>query len=280
MIVRTGLVYRNSRGDEFDFDARGVYARPDPIMDWAYDASEMNGHISRYTRGSSDIEFEVDMTDPGLLRSQMDALYSVAAYDIARDATGTLVQGEWSIPAALVSSSKTGWWLPDGPARYTLKFHSASPWWERASTREFLPASRSEGGLDYPFDYDFDYGIAYGSESLHVGGDYPADFLLRVYGPASDPNVIIDGNSYTVAVEIPAGGLLEVDTKAGTVVLRDSSGVEVNAFPDAPGDGAGSGRYILEQLKPGDLPVTWDGGFGFDLTVYEKRDERTWSDWT
>lgn len=278
MICKTGLKYTNGRGNVFDFDARGVYARPDPIMDWEYEANELNGDVASYSRGSADIVFECDMTDAELLRKQMDELYSVVAYDLARDTTGTLSMGEWSMPAALVKSAKTGWWRPGGPTRYTLTFHSPSPWWTRPVTNQFARFDDETGGLDYPHDYSFDYGVTGGYDFVVVGGSYAADFLLRIYGPASDPNIIIGGNSYMVNVEVPAGGLLEIDSRAGTVLLKDAQGNATNAFPYAPDDGAGSGRYILQQMEPGYHPVTWDGTFGFDLIVYERRDERLWEE--
>ena len=120
MIIKTGLVYRNARGDEFDFDARGVYARPDPLMDWEYGVSELNGALAAYRRDPKDLEFECTMGDPGLLRRQMDDLYEVAAYDLANNLQGTLAVRGWEARASLVKSEKAGWWLPSGPVSYTL----------------------------------------------------------------------------------------------------------------------------------------------------------------
>ena len=274
----TGLRYTNSAGSAFDFDAAGIHPAPSSIWDWEYEANELNGNIASYSRGSSDIDIPVAFASNAVPREAMDTLYAVCAYDLARDATGTLAMGEWSMPAALVKSVKEGWWRPDGPVVYTLTFHSPEPWWTRAVAHQFARFDGETGGLDYPHDYGFDYGVSGGADVVSVGGAYPADFLLRVYGPASDPNVIVGGNSYYVQVEVPAGGLLEVDSRAGTVVLKDAQGNSTNAFPDAPDEGAGSGRYILQQMEPGELGVTWDGTFGFDLTVYERQDERTWSE--
>lgn len=274
----TGLKYTNSNGATFDFDDSGVYPVPSSVWDWEYEANELNGNIASYSRGSSNIEIPVSISSLVDVRAVMDALYSVAAYDLARDATGTLSMGEWSMPAALVKSAKTGWWRPGGPTRYTLTFHSPSPWWKRPVNHQFARFDDETGGLDYPHDYSFDYGVTGGYDFVVVGGSYAADFLLRIYGPASDPNVIIGGNSYMVNVEVPAGGLLEVDSRAGTVLLKDAQGNATNAFPYAPDDGAGSGRYILQQMEPGYHPVTWDGTFGFDLIVYERRDERLWEE--
>lgn len=274
----TGLKYTNSNGATFDFDDSGVYPVPSSVWDWEYEANELNGNIASYSRGSSNIEIPVSISSLVDVRAVMDALYSVAAYDLARDEAGTLSMGEWSMPAALIKSEKVGWWRRNGPVEYSLTFHSPSPWWTRPVTHQFARFDDETGGLDYPHDYSFDYGVTGGYDFVAVGGSYAADFLLRIYGPASDPNVIIGGNSYMVNVEVPAGGLLEIDSRAGTVLLKDAQGNATNAFPYAPDDGAGSGRYILQQMEPGYHPVTWDGTFGFDLIVYERRDERLWEE--
>ena len=276
MIIKTGLVYRNARGDEFDFDARGVYARPDPLMDWEYGVSELNGALAAYRRDPKDLEFECSMGDPGLLRRQMDDLYEVAAYDLANNLQGTLAVRGWEARASLVKSEKAGWWLPSGPVSYTLAFRLQDPQWTRGLEWSFPPASGSLGGLDYPHDYAFDYGYVGSDGQVEVPGPYPADFRLTVFGPASSPSVRIGPNSYSADVEVPDGSLLVIDSLAGTCELVDRTGASVSVLGDTP-DGS-DGGYVFEQMPPGRADVSWSGEFGFDLVVYERRDEMVWSE--
>lgn len=43
------------------------------------------------------------------------------------------------------------------------------------------------------------------------------------------------------------------------------------------GEGAGSGSYCFEPLRPGTSTVSWDGSFGFDITHYQEEGEPPWS---
>ena len=43
------------------------------------------------------------------------------------------------------------------------------------------------------------------------------------------------------------------------------------------GSGKDSGRYVFQPLAPGTQPISWPGGFQFDLTVCEERSEPPWT---
>ena len=275
--MKTGMVYTNSSGDSFDFDQSGVYPVPHEAWDWEYGVETLNGEFASYYRGQRDLVIPVTFTGTNF-RQAMESLYDVVSRDIADGAAGTLSIGEWSMPAVMTKSVKSLWWKENGPSFYDLTFSSPRPWWTRPSEFQFFAVDQSPEGLDYPHDFAFDYGSSGQASFIAVGGAYPADFLLRVYGPAVNPYVLIAGNRYEVDVSVPDGGLLEIDSSAGTVTLKTAQGTASNAFGATPDAAPGSGEYVFERIPVGNASLSWSGAFGFDLVVYERRDERAWTD--
>lgn len=275
--MTTGMRYVSAAGAVFDFDRRGVYPVPHEAFDWEATATELNGELAFVTREPRDLEVPVTVAQVADPRPIMDELYETCASDLAADTTGRLYVGDWWMPAVLVSSAKSLWWRGRAPVTYELTFHSPRPWWVRERTYQFFPVAEVGSALDYPHDYPFDYGGIGQADFVTSGSPYASDFVLRVYGPATNPYVMVGGNRYEVDVTVPDGGLLVVDSAAATVTLSDAQGVSANSFGDTPDSGAGSGSYIFEPIRPGDQQVSWDGTFGFDLIVMERRDERKWA---
>lgn len=275
--MTTGMRYVSSSGATFDFDRAGVYPVPSEAWDWAAEAYELNGELSLVTRGPRDLSVPVTIAQVADPRPIMEELYSVAAADLAASAEGRLYMGEWYLPATLVGSEKRGWWRDAGPVSYDLTFHSPRPWWVRETTHSFYPVAVAGSALDYPHDYPYDYGGQGQAGFVSTQAPYPCDFVLRVYGPATNPYVIVGDNRYEVDVTVPDGGLLVIDSEAATVTLMTAAGAQSNAFPDTPDYGRSSGSYVFEPIRPGDQQVSWDGTFGFDLVLKERRDERAWT---
>ena len=63
-----------------------------------------------------------------------------------------------------------------------------------------------------------------------------------------------------------------------TVTMVSGTGLATNCFAQAVrGSGKDSGRYVFQPLAPGTQPISWPGGFQFDLTVCEERSEPPWT---
>lgn len=273
----TGLKYTNSAGKIFDFDQQGVHPRFETVFDWEVDTLQLNGELAAYSREPRDLE--VALTIVGRIdKSQvMNTLYSALAYDLANQTFGYLSVGDWSIPCALIKSSKTLWWREKQPTDYSLTFRSFYPFWTKTVTYQFFKVSEIGSALDYEHDFAFDYGGSGQSSIVTVDSVFESDFFLRIYGPATNPYVIIAGNRYEVDVSVPEGSLLEVDSAAGTVTLISDTGVRSNVFGSTPDAYSGSGEWIFQPIPPGTSSLAWDGTFGFDLLIYERSDERKWN---
>ena len=112
----------------------------------------------------------------------------------------------------------------------------------------------------------------------------PADLKLTIFGPASSPRITVTQgdfiNVYSADVEVPGGSRLVIDGSSfpKTIQLVGMYGETEDRFADGMrGEGAGSGSYCFERLRPGTSSVSWDGSFGFSMTHYLEEGEPPWS---
>ena len=90
----------------------------------------------------------------------------------------------------------------------------------------------------------------------------------------------INGVKHEVDCSVPSGSLLFInsmnnklgaDALNAVIFLRDSAGNTPNkyGFQSRTDD-------VLARIQPGENLITWNGTFGFDLTLYETRGVRPW----
>lgn len=106
----------------------------------------------------------------------------------------------------------------------------------------------------------------------------PMPFEMVIYGPVSQPAIIIGGNRYELHMDIPSGAYVTINSVEGqrSIVMTAENGDITNVFDKGErGTGMGSGSYIFEPLPSGEHQVQWKG-FGFDLTVIQERSEPPW----
>ena len=204
----------------------------------------------------------------------------------AREGTpGRLHVGEWYITCYITAGGNAVW--DHGHLSYDVTLVADDTSWCREVTRSFLPSSGSQISneqLDYSHDYPHDYGARQSvGTKVEVPGIEPCDFRITVYGYALAPYVRVNSNVYQVNVTVPEGGLLVIDSTrkssmAGdAIVLSDMYGNSQNAFDKRLRGSEGSGSYVFQRIEPGLASVTWPQGFGFDLTLIERRGRLPWT---
>ena len=185
----------------------------------------------------------------------LDLLRRLADADMASANPGTLVaDGEWEAKAWITKSEPQS--ITPTMVETQLTIVLADGVWRRPTMTHFTPRYDSgTADLDYPYDYPHDFaGMALGAEIVN-DTSIPQPVKLTIFGPCAQPYVIIGNNRY------------EVDT-----------GLVTNCFAQAVrGSGKDSGRYVFQPLAPGTQPISWPGGFQFDLTVCEERSEPPWT---
>ena len=89
-----------------------------------------------------------------------------------------------------------------------------------------------------------------------------------------NPYVIIGDNRYQVDATVPDRGLLVIDGRNRTIVSYDEYGRSESAFSRGV---RSDGANVFANVPAGSSPVSWGGGFGFDVTLVEERSEPAWT---
>lgn len=271
-----GLVYVNCKGESFDLMGDSAYYSECPIRDyeWAYDVSI--GKVTRFYRDLREVEVPVTVTGPP---EERDRMVDVFESDVADRTPGTLVSGGWSIRCFVVASEKPESWASRRSMAFVLRLLLVDESWTRELTVPFSPV-RSPSGykyLDFPIGFPFDLSPNRKAERVENPFRSASEFRLTVYGPAVNPYVMVGGNRYQVNVAVGDGGVLVIDSRARSCLLRSVGGEERNVFGKRLKGGSLSDSYAFKKIPPGVSSVSWDNGFGFDLTIYGERSEPPWT---
>lgn len=152
--------------------------------------------------------------------------------------------------------------------------------WRKAGESQHLWSDALTPGLDldYPHDYPHDYLMT--TRNAVASNPMPTamPFQMVIFGPVSNPQLTLGGNTYALDMDIPSGSYVTVTSIAGrrTIVMTAENGDETNVFDKGRrGTGLNGGEYIFQPIPAGDSIVQWSG-FGVDLTVYQEESEPPW----
>lgn len=275
------LTYVSSSGERISLDGDGVYVGTAPKLRsrvWTYDLGWRSASgISRDAREAK--------VDAYLTSSAADRLRKQADRDMMDAAPGRIeVDGEW-YQRAYIAKSETGTVYGRRGIMAELAVLLLDGAWRREVATEFYATEAEDpSGLDYPHDFEYDYGGSTASRSVTVDGLVPADVKLTIFGPVTNPRIAVSQgaftNVYEVDAEVPGGSRLVIDGSSypKSIQLIGTYGeVEDRFAAGLRGEGAGSGSYCFERLRPGTSSVAWDGSFGFTMTHYQEEGEPPWS---
>lgn len=152
-------------------------------------------------------------------------------------------------------------------------------WRKAGEVQRFWSDSLQPGlDLDYPHDYEHDYKPTTRNATAHNPQPTAMPFQMAIFGPVSNPQFTLGGNTYALDMDIPSGSYVTVTSIAGrrTIVMTAENGDETNVFDKGRrGTGLNGGEYIFQPIPAGDSIVQWSG-FGVDLTVYQEESEPPW----
>lgn len=242
--------------------------------EWSYELGYRSiGSTNRKARS-----VDVDITS--VMDASMDEFRRLVDRDVALRTPGTIVyRGGLSQRCYLVKSDPSG-----AVGRFkSVKFSCVllDGAWSRPVTTSFTVQEATAGtDLDFEFDFEHDLMATALVSALSSGSLLSSPMSMTIYGPASSPYVVIDGNRYIVDVNVPAGGYLVIDGREGikTVRMTASNGDVTDCFAKAHrGSGLDGGEYAFQPIAPGRHTVSWPNSFGFDVTIYEQEAALPWS---
>ena len=272
------FIYEDHHGRRFVGLENKVFANYNNLRDYSWDYDTINNRISRFYKGITENKIPLvvcGMTAEKALAA-MNQLHEFAETDIAAKLPGRIYVGEYYTPGYILGSEKTDYLITKRLCKLNLSYVSDDPYWYKEKTHVFAAGLEgsigSEDGKDYPHDYPYDYIVSQTGREIICDSIMGNEFRLRIYGDVEEPTVIIGGHLYKVFGTIAKGETLLIDSLTKTITLTKADGKKVNWF-----DNRNRESYIFEPIPTGKSTVIWNGDFGFDLTVIEKRSEPKWT---
>ena len=272
------FIYENHLGRKFVGLENGVYLNYSELRNYSWSYDVINNKIARLYQGikGRKIPLIINCTTDEKAVEVKNQLLELAETDIYALKKGKIRIGEYYTNGYITDSVKSNYLISKRLCKLDLVFTSDDPSWYREQTHVFKASNSSiigvSGGIDYPHDYAYDYAL------IHLGRRVQCDsigggaYRLVIYGACENPTVIIGQNTYTVKGRVEKGETLLIDSLEKTITLTTANGSKVNWF-----DKRGRDSYIFEAIPAGQSTVTWNGAFGFDLTIIEKRSEPKWT---
>lgn len=202
----------------------------------------------------------------------MNEFEEITEIDVLKKEQGRLYCNGYYIECFIVA---------ENPADYDADFYTIDseitvvsfyPFWVREETFTIKAQEISTtNNKNYPGKYPYRY--ANGLSNMYIFNRHfqDANFLIRMYGPVINPQVIIGGYIYLVNIILEAGEYLEMDSRSGTVVKTMINGTKVNAFHNRKKQ-----QGSFRKIPPGRQTIIWSGKFDFDIIVYEERSKPKW----
>ncbi len=268
------FTYENHLGQRFEEDC--VYLNYSDLRDYLWSFDSMNSRISRFYRPIS--ERKLPLVIVGKTGSEAteikNRLFEIAEADIAAMIPGKVYSGEYYTQGYITGSTKSEYLRNKRFCKINLTLTSDDPAWYRERLHRFLPTPNTIAGegYDFPFDYSYDYRTKVRTtrniECDSISGNA---FKIVVYGTVVNPAIKIGGHEYTINGTVGTGEMLLIDGLLKKITLTSQTGQKLNWF-----DRRNRDKYIFKPIPAGINNVSWDGTFGFDLTVIEKRSEPRW----
>lgn len=231
--------------------------------------------ISGFTKEKAEYTLILDFIGSEQERAEnSNKFFELTEADVLGKTPGTLKLNNYCINCFVIENKSGGRDTRTRMVQRETKIIAPYPFWFTEQTHVFYPGAGQDAGyLEFPFDIPFDLmGDAAGSGNINLEHYAACNFLITIYGPCTTPRIVIGNNTYEVKTKLDAGEYLQIDSRDGTVIRTRASGLKVNEFENR-NSGAGS---VFEKIQPGHNLVSWNGSFGFDITVYIERSEPRW----
>lgn len=203
----------------------------------------------------------------------MEKLYKIISVDAETGKYGRLYVNDTFLPCQIYKTKKTGW----KGYIYTeveLTFLAPELSWITVLEKQFFPQDEpaSVSGLDFSYDFPTDFAIENrGSAAFEIDHIIPSDFEMVIYGPCTNPKVLINEYPYEVMTTLEKNEYLIINSMEQLVTKYMSNGATSNLF-----NARGYEYSVFEKIPPGIISVNWSGEIGIDLYIYLKRKEAAW----
>ena len=306
--------YISHSGIRINFYEAPYYLNDTDLLSYEWGYETENNRILSITKDASDKSLEIYvMPEFGIknrnivMEQATDYLSSILDADVAEKKPGRLYTDTgYYLECLFVKSEKSDWnmginfmfnsftllvprpvWIRE--IQYSFLAEAADPITILPGEEEPEPEITMEQGIMFPeFPFDFtvregkkmnglfdlptDLKRVRGTRMINNESYLPCHFQMTIYGPVTDPEIVIANHIYKVETTVFTDERLVIDSRSNTVIKIGRLGEETDLY---------NSRYklqsVFEKIPPGQQTVTWPGGYGIDITLYDERSEPRWS---
>lgn len=276
------LFYENNQGEIIKFYDSSYVLTEHAFFDWTLSYSIVQSASTGFKFDPATKQFKVRILPMEQEQADREQAYqdlinsfvNICAKDVNKPGKLWTTGGEYLI-CRIVTSNKTKW-TKGRDVTLTCQLLCDYPIWIKERTyslskHEDTPGANAYLDFDYDFDYDYMSPIT-GQENISNLGYGKAHYKAVMYGPASDPYIVIDGRIIGVSTVLQATDYLVIDSRTYEVYKVTNTGEKVNQFNNRT-----KATSIFDKISPGTHSMIWPGTFGLDLTIFEERREPEWN---
>ena len=271
------LKYKNHINEVFEFGKDGIFVDMNELHDYEWNVTKKGSRISAFNRDVSKRKLPIiiicDTEEKGI--KARNKLLEVVEKDVLAMKHGRIIIGDYYFRCFVTKSQKKNYLTTKRLMEVTLTLTTDFPYWVKETTVPFSKkVTGEEGGKNLDFDHDVPYDYFGGIENreLNNTGFVGADFRIVIYGACSNPALYVNGHLYQVNCDVGENEYLTIDSVSKKVYLTANDGTVTNVFNLRNKD-----SYIFEKIPSGKSAVTWEGDYGFDITILEERSEPKWT---
>lgn len=221
----------------------------------------------------------IEETEKISFAEAVNHFFDVTEADVTANVQGRLYIGEYYLLCNVISSDKTFWKETYTGMENAIKLLTPYPFWCHELNKTFMKGNSvtetgvKTGKLSYPYRYPYRYSIPQ-DVGFIINDHYAAcDFKMIIYGPCTNPSIMINGHLYEVKATLYTGEYIVIDSRTNTVIRYLDDGRTVNLFNWRNKD-----NNLFEKIPSGHCSVLWNtDAFGFDIVLFQERSEPKWT---
>lgn len=281
--------YVNHIGEKIDFGDYPYLFQSGNLLDykWKYDSSV--NKVKNIRKDASEFTVKIAvMNDISLpleerkvdFNKNVDRLVEVFETDVLENTDGKIYTDTGYYMSCMIVGSKKSSWNMGLPFMFNdLTIVARNPAWVKEETTIFrasgntaLSDNTGKRNLDYDTDYPMDFASDMTGRNLLNDGFTDVNFEITIYGGCQNPEINIAGHKYGVNCQLDTGEYLKINSVTKKIYKVKINGEIVNQYKLRNRD-----YYIFKKIPSGKNSVSWNGLFGFDITLIEERSEPKWT---
>lgn len=275
------LIYKSgSTGETLDLSGKNVKAhlRTSDLYDyeWEIEARRfgLGTRVTAFAKKQAEHTLVTDFIgNKQERREAANHLFEITERDIIEKKAGKLYLGDYYKECYIISGKNKGIQKRSNVVQMEMGIYAENPFWIKEKFLSYSIFEGTENGfLEFPFDFPFEFsGQKKGIATLNNDHYVEADFKLTIYGPVVNPIIYIEDHPYKINTTVEENEYLVIDSEKNTVKRTLKNGTVVNEYNNRSFENS-----VFRLIPPGIHNVLWNGDFGWDILMKQKRSEPKW----